>query len=78
MSSKETNYSDLTYYSYFTIKINRAIIQSMDIPAVGISPVPSNRKLKFKDCHLENDTQCGYDSDNQCIKFLDTVAGEED
>ena len=61
---KETYYLDLTLCPLVSIEMNRELFQSPIIPEVGIPPVTSNKKLKFKGYDYNNDSQCGYDSDN--------------
>ena len=65
-------------YPSFSIETNRVLLQPPAVPAVGIPPIPSNKKFKFKDYDLDDDARCGYDYDNQCGTFLDAVVSEED
>ena len=44
--------------------MNRAPFQYLDIPVVGILPVPPNNKSKFKVYDSEDHTQCGYSAGN--------------
>ena len=78
MSLKETYYSYPTSSPYFFIDAKCALLQYLAVYAVGFSPLPPKKKLKFKDYDSNNFSQCGYDSDNHFVNFLDDVPFEED
>ena len=44
--------------------ISHTLLKSTSVPAVGIPPLPSKNKFKFKDYNSDGDTQCSYDSDH--------------
>ena len=75
---QENNYSNPTSPPSVSIEMNHALLTYTSVPEVGIPPVPSRKKFKFKGYTLDDDAQCGYDSDNECGLFLGAVAGEED
>ena len=65
-SLQETIYSEPTLPPSVSIKTNSELLQSPATPAVGITPVPSKKKFKFKDYDLDDDARYGCDSDNEC------------
>ena len=48
--------------------------KSPAVPELGIPPVPSNIKLKFKDNDLDDDDLCVYHYDNKCVPFIDAFS----
>ena len=75
---QETDYPDPTLSPSIFIEMNQKTFQSLAVPTLEITPVPSKNKLKLKDYDFKNNTHFGYDSDNQCGTFIDSVAGEYD
>ena len=49
-------------------------MMNIKLPAV-VTP-PSIYQNQFNDYDLENDACCGYDSDNECVLFIDAIEGE--
>ena len=75
---KEIDYSYPTLSPYFSIETNRENLHSHSVPAVGIPPVTSKKKIKINNYDSNNKDRRGYEYDNQRILFLDDVSGEED
>ena len=74
--SLKEKYSETKYYPYFSIKKKRIILKYPVVPSLGNDPVQSKKKIKFKYHDLDNDTRCGYESDNQCGTLIDAFVGD--
>ena len=56
--------------------MKRVLLQPLSVSALGITPILSMNKFKFMYYGLCDDYLCCYDSDNECVPFIDYVSGK--